>query len=64
MIKAIVVIGKRNPKTYIVKAEDWLNPEMYMIDGQESYTGDTDPIIKAEYKIGWLIETASPVYSF
>ena len=57
MISAIVIIAKRQPQhTYIVKAEDWLNPNMYVIDGQDPYTDDTAVIDKSNYKIGWVID--------
>jgi hypothetical protein len=66
MVSAIVIIRKRQPQhTYVVKAEDWLNPDMYIIDGEDPYTGDTNPIIKAEYKVGWVIDENGGVnYSF
>ena len=45
MVSAIVIIAKRQPQhTYIVRAEDWLNPSMYIIDVQNPYTGDTGVI--------------------
>ena len=28
MVSAIVIIGKINQDTYVVKAEDWLNPDV------------------------------------
>ena len=57
MISAIVIIAKQQPQhTYIVKAEDWLNPKIYVIDGQDPYTGDTAVIVKAQYKLGWVID--------
>jgi hypothetical protein len=65
MVAAVVVIGKISQLTLIVKAEDWLNPDMYMFDGQDPYTGETLVILKADYKIGWLIdEHGEPNYSF
>ena len=65
MISAIVIIGKRNQETYIVKAEDWLNPDMYSMDAQDPYTGDTEVILKADYKVGWVLdENGEPNYSF
>jgi hypothetical protein len=45
MVSAIVIIAKQQPQhTYIVRAEDWLNPSMYVIDAQDPYTGDTTVI--------------------
>ena len=65
MIPAIVIIGKRNPITLIVRAEDWLNPNMYQIDSQDPYTGDTHVILKSDYKIGWVLdENGEANYSF
>jgi hypothetical protein len=66
MVSAIVIIRKRQPQyTYVVKAEGWLNPDLYLIDGQEAYSGETNPIIKAEYKVGWVIDENGEVnYSF
>ena len=65
MISAIVIIGKINQDTYIVKAEDWLNPNMYSMDAQDPYTGDTNVILKADYKIGWILdENVEANYSF
>lgn len=57
MVSAVVIIAKRQPQyTFIVRAEDWLNPHMYVIDAQDSYTGDTAVIDKSNYKIGWIID--------
>ena len=56
MVSAIVLIGKRSQLTLIVRAEDWLNPDMYIIDGQDPYTGETHVIYKHMYKIGWIID--------
>ena len=57
MVSAIVIIAKRQPQhTYIVKAEDWLNPRMCVIDAQDPYTGDIAVILKEQYKIGWVID--------
>jgi hypothetical protein len=57
MVSAIVINRKRQPQyTYVVKAEDWLNPDLYLIDGQDPYIGDTNPIIKDQYKIGWVLD--------
>jgi hypothetical protein len=66
MISAIVIIAKRQPQyTYVVKAEDWLNPKMYCMDAQDPYTGETAVILKDQYKIGWVIdENGEPNYSF
>jgi hypothetical protein len=66
MVSTIVIIAKRQPQhTYIVKAEDWLNPGMYAIDAQDPYTGDTAFILKSQYKIGWVIdENGEANYSF
>jgi len=66
MISAIVIIAKRQPQhTYIVRAEDWLNPNMYSMDAQDQYTGDTKVILKADYKIGWVLdEHGEANYSF
>ena len=65
MISGVVVIGKRNQLTLVVRAEDWLNPNMYTIDGQDPYTGDTHVIYKSDYKIGWILdENGDLKYSF
>jgi hypothetical protein len=66
MVKAIVIIAKRQPQyTYVVRAEDWLNPRMYVIDVQDPYNGETAVIVKERYKIGWVIdENGEPNYSF
>ena len=57
MVSAIVIIAKRQPQyTFIVRAEDWLNPRMYVIDAQDPYTGDTTVIYKSSYKVGWIID--------
>jgi hypothetical protein len=65
MVSAIVIIGKRSQLTLIVRAEDWLNPDLYTIDGQDPYTGDTHVIFKSEYKIGWVLdENGDANYSF
>jgi hypothetical protein len=65
MVSAIVIIGKRTQLTLIVRAEDWLNPDLYQLDGQDPYTGDTHVIFKAEYKIGWVLdENGEANYSF
>ena len=66
MVSAIVIIAKRQPQhTYIVRAEDWLNPRMYIIDVRDPYTGDTRVILKSQYKIGWVInENGEANFSF
>ena len=66
MVSAIVIIAKRQPQyTYVVRSEDWLNPDLYCIDAQEAYTGESIVIYKHMYKIGWLIdENGEPNYSF
>jgi len=66
MVKAIVIIAKRQPQyTYVVQVEDWLNPDLYYIDGQDPYTGETAVILKEQYKVGWVIdENGEPNYSF
>jgi hypothetical protein len=66
MVSAIVIIAKRQPQhTYVVRAEDWLNPSMYVIDAQDPYTGDTTVIYKSDYKIDWVIdENGEANYSF
>ena len=66
MVSAIVIIAKRQPQyTYIVKAEEWINPDMYVIDAQDPYTGDTAVIKKSQFKIGWVIdENGEANYSF
>jgi hypothetical protein len=57
MVSAIVIIAKRQPQyTFVVRAEDWLNPNMYQIDGQDPYTGDTHVILKSDYKIWWVLD--------
>ena len=66
MVSAIVIIAKRQPQhTYIVRAEDWLNPRMYVIDAKDPYTGETAVIYKSNYKVGWVIdENGEANYSF
>jgi hypothetical protein len=66
MVAAIVIIAKRQPQyTLIVRVEDWLNPDLYMIDGQDPYTGDTHVIYKHTYKVGWVLdENGEANYSF
>jgi hypothetical protein len=66
MVSAIIIIAKRQPQyTFVVKAEDWLNPNLYCIDGQEAYTGESRVIYKHMHKIGWVIdENGEPNYSF
>jgi hypothetical protein len=65
MVSAIIIIGKYNQDTYIVKAEDWLNLNMYQIDAQDPYTGDTHVVLKSDYKIGWILdENGEANYSF
>jgi hypothetical protein len=65
MVSGVVVIGKRNQRTLVVRAEDWLNPDIYTIDGQDPYTGDTHVIFKSDYTIGWVLdENGEPNHSF
>jgi hypothetical protein len=66
MVSAIVIIAKRQPQyTFVVRVEDWLNPNMYQIDGQDPYTGDTRVILKSDYKIWWVLdENGEANYSF
>jgi len=65
MVSGVVVIGKRNQLTLVVRAEDWLNPYIYTIDGQDPNTGDTHVIFKSDYKIGWVLdENGEPNYAF
>ena len=65
MVSGVVVIGKSNQLTLVVRAEDWLNPAIYTIDGQDPYTGDTHVILKSDYKIGWVLdENGEPNFSF
>jgi hypothetical protein len=66
MVAAIVIIAKRQPQyTFVVRAEDWLNPDLYCIDAQEPYTGETAVIYKNQYKVGWIIdENGEPNYAF
>jgi hypothetical protein len=66
MVSAIVIIAKRQPQyTYVVKAEDWLNPKMYCMDAQDPYTGETAVILKEHYKIGWVLDKNGEAnYSF
>ena len=41
------------------------NPDMYSMDAQDPYTGDTEVILKADYKVGWVLdENGEPNYSF
>jgi hypothetical protein len=57
MVSVIVIIAKRQPPyTFIVRAEDWLNPRMYVIDAQDPYPGNTAVIDKSNYKLGWVID--------
>ena len=57
MVSTVVIIAKRQPQhTYIVRAEDWLNPRMYIIYAQDPYTGDTVVIYKSNYKVGWILD--------
>ena len=54
MVSAIVIIAKRQPQhTYVVKAEDWLNPCLYVINAQDL---GRRVIQKADYKIGWILD--------
>jgi hypothetical protein len=65
MVAAVVIIGKINQRTLVVKVENWLNLDMYSIDAQDPYTGDTMVSLKSAYKVGWLIdEHGEPNYSF
>ena len=65
MVAAVVVIGKISQLTLVVKVEDWLNPDMYSMDAQDPYTGDTVVTLKSAYKVGWVInEHGEPNYSF
>ena len=66
MVSAIVIIAKQQPQyTYIVRAEDWLNPKMYIIDGRDPYTEEITVILKSQYKIGWVIDENGEVnFSF
>jgi hypothetical protein len=65
MVSGVVIIGKSNQRTLVVRAEDWLNSNIYMIDGQDAYTGDTHVIFKSDYKIGWVLdEHGEPNYAF
>ena len=66
MVKAIVIIAKRQSQyTYVVRVEDWLNPDLYCMDVQDPYTGDTAVILKHQYKIGWVIdENGEPNHSY
>ncbi|MFZ5988637.1 MAG: hypothetical protein ACOYWZ_16140 [Bacillota bacterium] len=67
MVSSIVILKKdtQDRQTLIVKAEDWLNPDMYLIDAQDPYTNDTWPIEKDKYEIGWpLDENYEPNYNF
>jgi hypothetical protein len=57
IVSALVIIAKRQPQyTFIVRAKDWLNPRLYVIDAQDPYTGDTAVIEKSNYKVGWVID--------
>jgi hypothetical protein len=66
MVSAIVIIAKRQPQfTYVVRAEGWLNPRLYIMDVQDPYTGETAIILKDHYKVGWVLdENGEPNYSF
>jgi hypothetical protein len=66
MVSSIVIIAKRQPQyTFVVRAEDWLNPDLYCMDGQDPYTGETEVIYKNQYKIEWIIdENGEPNYAF
>ena len=66
MVSAIVIIAKRQLQhTYVVRAEDWLNPRLYVMDAQDPYTGGTAVIRKDQYKVGWVLDkNGEPNYSF
>jgi hypothetical protein len=66
MVLAIGISAKRQPQyTYVVRAEDWLNPDLYCVDAQDPYTGEAKVIHKHMYKIGWVIdENGESNYSF
>jgi hypothetical protein len=61
-----IIIRKRQPQqTYVVKAEDWLNPKMYYMDAQDPYTGEAVVIYKPAYKLEWVLdENGEPNYFF
>jgi hypothetical protein len=66
MVSALIISQKGNARRrYIVRAEDWLNPEIYLIDAQIPYLGDTDVIQKSEYEIsGFLDESGDEGFFF
>ena len=57
MIQALLVLNKRNPKLrYFVRVEDWVNDNLFIIDAQIPFTGDTDVIVKDNYAVGGAID--------
>jgi hypothetical protein len=65
MTQAILVINKRDPKLrYFVRVEDWVNDNLYVIDADMPFTGDTMPILKSEYMAGGIIDENGNEESF
>ena len=57
MTKGILIINRRNPRLrYFVKASDWVNDCLYMIDARIPCLGDIAPIVKDEFIVGDTIE--------
>jgi hypothetical protein len=40
MVSAILIIGKKQQDIIVVKAEDWVNPSLFIIDAQDPYAND------------------------
>ena len=62
----ITVIQKGNPRrVYLVKLNDWLNPDKFVINAQVPYIGSKDMIQKAEYTVEeYLDKNGDKVYVF
>jgi hypothetical protein len=57
MITGIVFVEKRNTRrVYIVKPQDWLNPDTNRIQAQIPFIGGTEIIDKSNYEIGSIPE--------
>lgn len=57
MTQGILIINRRNPGLrYFVKASDWVNDCLYVIDAQIPYLGDTIPIVKDAFIAGGTID--------
>ena len=48
----LIVAEKENPRRrYIVKSQDWMNPDKFTIRAQVPYIGSADVINKDNYEI-------------